>query len=196
MSVLSVHDEVPIRIEPVVMKATSGRGCSATVLLAEHRSLRLLGLALGRVQETPRPHVFGSEDRESDEDQEPPRSGKHQECDPDEEHGEARDGHSDALATALDEVRNRLDRYECRVVVPAASSFGLDDLELGDGLGCVRLFGVVTPYVPTADVLVHRSSLSRLGRIQEPVSPRLTCAFVRLVTLSTPRTLPVDNRRA
>src|SRR5437870_10026498 len=121
MSVLSVHEEVPIMIEPVVMKATSGRGRSAAVLLAEHRSLRLLCLALGRVQETLRPHVFGSEDREADEDQEPPRSRKHEECDPGEQDGEARDGHRDALATVLDEARNRFERNECRVVVPAAS---------------------------------------------------------------------------
>src|SRR6266581_777251 len=157
MSVLSVHEEVPIMIEPVVMKATSGRGRSAAVLLAEHRSLRLLCLALGRVQETLRPDVFGSEDREPDEDQEPPRSGKHEKSDAGEKHGEAGDGHSDALAAALDEARNRFERNECRVVVPAASSFRFDDLELGDGLGCIHLFGVVAPYVPTADVLVHVS---------------------------------------
>src|SRR2546427_10112586 len=106
MSVLSVHEEVPIRIEPIVMKATSERGRSAAVLLAEHRSLRLLCLALGCVQETLRPHVFGSEDREADEDQEPPRSGTHEKSDAGEQHGQARDGHSDALAAALAEGRN------------------------------------------------------------------------------------------
>src|SRR5438067_2975168 len=133
MSVLSVHEEVPIRIEPVDIEATSGRGRSAAVLLAEHRGLRLLCLALGRVQETLRPHVLGREDRQADEDEEPPRSWKHEESDTGEEHSEARDGHGDTLAAALDEARNRLDRNECRVVVPAASSFELDDLELGDG---------------------------------------------------------------
>jgi len=43
------------------------------------------------------------------------------------------------------------------MVVPAASSFGLDDLELGNGLRSIHLFGVVPPYVSTADVLVHVS---------------------------------------
>src|SRR5439155_854702 len=157
MSVLSVHEEVPVRSEPVVMKATAGRGRSAAVLLAEHRSLRLLCLALGRVQETLRPHVLGREDREPDEDQEPPRSREHEESDTGEQNAEAGDGHGDPLAAALDEARNRLDRNECRVVVPTASSFGLDDLELGDGLRGIHLFGVVAPYVATAEVLVHVS---------------------------------------
>src|SRR5947208_7647474 len=129
MSVLSVHDEVPIRIEPVVMEATSGRGRSAAVLLAEHRSLRLLRLALGRVQETLCPHVFGSEDREADEDQQPSGSWKHQERDTGEQHGEARDGHGDALAASLDETCNRLDRDEGGMFVPTASSFRFDDFE-------------------------------------------------------------------
>ena len=39
--------------------------------------------------------------------------------------------------------------------MPAASSFRLDDLELGDGLGSVYLFGIVTPDIPTMGVLVH-----------------------------------------
>jgi hypothetical protein len=40
------------------------------------------------------------------------------------------------------------------VLVPAASSFRLDDLELCDGLGSVYLFGIVTPDIPTMGVLV------------------------------------------
>jgi hypothetical protein len=31
----------------------------------------------------------------------------------------------------------------------------VDDLELGDGLGSVYLFGIVTPDIPTMEVLVH-----------------------------------------
>jgi hypothetical protein len=41
------------------------------------------------------------------------------------------------------------------VIVPAASSFGLDDFELGNGLGSVYLLRIVTPDVPTVGVLVH-----------------------------------------
>jgi hypothetical protein len=55
----------------------------------------------------------------------------------------------------LDEARHRFDRDERRVLVPAASSFGLDDLELSDGLRSVYLFGIVTPNIPTVGVLVH-----------------------------------------
>jgi hypothetical protein len=55
----------------------------------------------------------------------------------------------------LDEAGNRFDRHEGGVLVPAASSFRLNDLELGNGLGSVYLFGIVTPGIPTVGVLVH-----------------------------------------
>jgi hypothetical protein len=70
------------------------------------------------------------------------------------------------------------------VLVPAASSFGVDDLELSNGLGSVYLFGIVTPDIPTVEVLVHAREFLMVVRIQEPLR-RLTCGFALLVTLST-----------
>src|SRR5207342_1485947 len=98
------------------------------------------GLPPGRVQQSFRPHVLGREDRQTDEDQEPSRTGQHQERDTGEEHGEARDGYRDPLAAALDEPTDHLDGDERRVLVPASGGFGYDDLKFGNDLRRVDLF--------------------------------------------------------